>query len=185
VSKNPDKPAGTLRLARADGSVPSPNFLDLPASPLAEEDDHLLFLRLGASDRVAWVVYQYEGLNALVPGPYMAIPLDLAGKPLAPAKAVLGADASLLPPAVTVLGDRLVLAYAPPPQSQQKGLSIDLWSPDGQLSAIYSIDQQSGAFTGKSAVLSSPTNDSLLVGWTETTPAHHQGYLARISCFFP
>jgi hypothetical protein len=178
------KPAGDLLLARVEVAGANVTFAGASA-PLVSEQDRIGFVRVAAHPKGVWVVYQYEGIDALVPSPYMALSLDLNGKPLKPAWLVLGPGASIAPPAVSVIGDRLVLSYAAVAASQEKGVNVAIWDPQGNATDHYSIDAQEGSFIGDTSLLVSPNNQSMLVSWLESSPQRTQAYVARISCFFP
>jgi hypothetical protein len=109
--------------------------------------------------------------------------LDPTGKLAAPPTEVsFFGDLDTL--SATSLGDRLALAWSRTPADANAQIHVNVVSTTGNVDADVSINL-GGSATSRTAILGSPSNTSLLLGWSEAVSPGPQIRLARLACSLP
>jgi hypothetical protein len=146
-----------------------------------EEPDHVRFVRMVGRPGGAWLIWQYEGINAESPPPVMAMPLDGDGTSFGSAMPVLEGERSRVPPAVASLGSRLAIAWLD--ERNPTGRSFGMRVVDDEGSVLESsLDLASSMARPELELLESPGGDALLLGWSEGLDANRalDAYVARL-----
>jgi hypothetical protein len=149
-----------------------------------EEADAVRSLNLAAHDGGgAWVVFQYEGLNAEVQPPAMAVLVDAAGQLLLGPFPVTDGPQLVGRAAVGHLGDLLVVAFA---ASGAGDVEVRLFDTGGALVAKALVSSPAGGTpNGEIAVFTDPGTRSILVAWSQApaaAPHDTRVHLARLGC---
>jgi len=154
---------------------------------IEEPDDIVQYVRLIPHSDGAWLVYQYAGLTAEVPPPLMATLIGEDGSVLLEPTALLDGSLFFDEPAVTAIGDQLMIAW------------LDAFDPSGDMSIMMRVFDDDGAqltqnshssfmASPRLSALGSPDGQHVLVGWSEQTgmdgAGEEQAYVARFSCGF-
>ena len=148
-------------------------------------DDAVRFVRMIPHSAGAWLLYQYEGLNAEQPPPLMAMLIAEDGTVLLDSTPLLDGDQLSVEPAVAAIGDQLFIAW------------VDAFDPNGDSHIMMRVYDDEGqelfqdAYARKMvnprlSALGSPDGAQVLIGWSEQTGAdgagEEQAYVARFTC---
>lgn len=163
---------------------PGGGYEPLPVD-IEQPDDVVSFVRVLPHSAGAWVVYQYAGLNAEQPPPLTAILVAEDGSVLLDATPLVDGSQFFEEPAVTTIGDQLLVAW------------VDAFDPSGDAYIIMRVFDDAGSELTQNAyarkmvsprlsALGSPDGSHVLIGWSEQTGAdgagEDQAYVARFTC---
>jgi hypothetical protein len=109
--------------------------------------------------------------------------LDATGKLVtAPTEVLFTGNLDTL--SATSLGDRLALAWSVTAADAPAQIRVKVLSTTGNVDADLAVNLGPPA-TGRTAILGSPSNTSLLLGWSEEVSPGPQIRLARLACSLP
>jgi len=155
-----DTPAHRILAARFGGGNSS--LEQLPVD--VDEDDVVSFVRLLPRTGGAWLVWQFQGVNAELPPPVMLMALDGDGAPIAPPVPVLDGGATYSQPAFASLGQRLAMAWVD--GSDPNGsIRVRLLSEIGVIANENAYVSPVKNLAPELELFASPDGDQLLLGW--------------------